>query len=204
MDKSHRYESEGLSTTEQVNRVNALPGSVETAAILCGHWLRKEMESIGSLYQGLNSDSCDSCAATPDQSPLTPFPVVPGFVPFLGFSALANFTLQQPQMYPLLFCGMASPHAKVQLPPESLDQPPVFVNARQYHRILKRRMTRRSQNWQVRKARSKSYIHESRHRHACNRVRGPSGMFLPKQRPSFNSADKQMKTDETDSGATPE
>lgn len=156
-------------------------GSAVTAAILYGHWPKKgKMKGIGSACQGFASDSCDSYTGTPDQSPLTPFPILPGFLPYLGFSALANSSLQQGQMYPMLFCGMPSPHTKLQLPPESLDEAPAFVNARQFHRILKRRIARRSQNWQARKSRNRAYLHESRHRHACNRMRGPSGIFLPK------------------------
>lgn len=146
------------------------------------------MEGFARVPAGFASDSCESYTATPDQSPLTPIPILPGYLPFLGFSGLAASALNPGQMYPLLFCGMNSPHSKLQLPPESMDQPPVFVNARQFHRILKRRMTRRNQNWQARKDRSRSYLHESRHRHACNRERGPSGMFLPKEKPLQSEA----------------
>lgn len=152
------------------------------------------MEGSSNFCQGFMSDSCDS--ATPDQSPLTPFPIQPGFLPFMGFSALAS-AYQPGQMYPLLFCGMVSPGGKIQLPPESLDQPPVYVNARQFHRIVKRRMTRKSQNLHVRKGRSKSYIHESRHRHACNRERGPTGAFLP--RPKLQGTATEMDIDSAQS-----
>lgn len=138
------------------------------------------MEGFQSNYVGFPADSCSSCSATPDQSPLTPFPIVPSFLPFMDFSAMATSALQHGQMYPMLFCGMTSPGGKLQLPTESMNEAPVYVNPRQFHRILKRRMARRNQNWQARKLRSKSYLHESRHRHACNRQRGPSGMFLPK------------------------
>ncbi|GMR61627.1 hypothetical protein PMAYCL1PPCAC_31822, partial [Pristionchus mayeri] len=57
-----------------------------------------------------------------------------------------------------------------------------YVNAKQYHRIMKRREARAKleASGRVPKIRSK-YLHESRHRHACNRVRGEGGKFNSKK-----------------------
>ena len=67
---------------------------------------------------------------------------------------------------------------------------PTFVNAKQYRRILKRREARakleeyyRQKRAQQREAKEKKpYMHESRHRHAMKRPRGPGGRFLTKVR----------------------
>ena len=76
------------------------------------------------------------------------------------------------------------------------NEEPLYVNAKQYHRILKRRLARArleelnrlSRSRKVNRAALSSfslfdadlqpYLHESRHRHACSRPRGKGGRFL--------------------------
>ncbi|XP_013407189.1 nuclear transcription factor Y subunit A-7-like [Lingula anatina] len=107
--------------------------------------------------------------------------------------------LQIMNLAPGQFTGLGqTPGVTAPMPLESADgEEPLYVNAKQYHRILKRREARAKLEalGKIPKERPK-YLYESRHKHALNRKRGAGGIFT-KKKPGQDKQDARIKEEKS-------
>ena len=81
------------------------------------------------------------------------------------------------------------------------DNKYIYINGKQYKRIMKRREDRKKLNESVqinknKLDKNKKYHHESRHRHAMNRERGKGGRFVSKKKVEMDNKTKNDNKEE--------
>ncbi|XP_052481933.1 nuclear transcription factor Y subunit A-3 isoform X2 [Gossypium raimondii] len=157
---------------------------------------------VGAI--GATSSQCDPSESGPDESceKDTEGQVKPVFLvnnPNTLFSPSHenyNHSMIQAQL------GGNAP-TRIPLPLDLAEDEPIYVNPKQYHGILRRRQYRAKLEAQNKLVKSrKPYLHESRHRHALNRVRGSGGRFLSKktlQQPNDNCTNRTNSRSELES-----
>ncbi|XP_058745645.1 nuclear transcription factor Y subunit A-1-like isoform X2 [Vicia villosa] len=171
----HPWWLENASKSSSLDQLNCSIMNLEALVSPSGGDVAKEHRNI-KHYQSSTPFTMDKHLDPNSQTELVGHSTVltspyshPQFGQFL--TTYGQPAMMNPQLYHMH-------HTRVLLPLE-MEEEPVYVNAKQYHGILRRRQSRAKAELEkkVIKVR-KPYLHESRHLHALRRARGNGGRFL--------------------------
>ncbi|CAO2817397.1 unnamed protein product [Amaranthus hypochondriacus] len=176
----HGMQDTGASACRQIQTALAPQSDRDNV-----HGQQPSKQLTSSMPQNIADQSNSQMELAGHSNVLTSYPYQD---PTYG-GAMAYAQLQQvnPQLYGLHQSRMPLPLA--------MEEEPVYVNAKQYHGILRRRQIRAKAELEKKIIKSrKPYLHESRHLHALRRARGAGGRFLNTKKYNDNTADSS-KTD---------
>ncbi|GER38361.1 nuclear transcription factor Y subunit [Striga asiatica] len=155
----------------------------------------------------------DGNTTEPPQLNLVGHSVIKRFISELVFISFKLFQALGMNPFDPYYGGMMAAYGQPLVPPHIYDmqqgrvplhlemaQEPVYVNAKQYHGIMRRRQSRAKAELERKLIKSrKPYLHESRHQHALRRERGSGGRFAKKS----NSGDACKGTSSGSSSCGP-
>ncbi|KAA8520240.1 hypothetical protein F0562_014496 [Nyssa sinensis] len=184
----------GVGNSAMSSVVENINGSLATGAIQSqahGDGVNKETHTTIAHQSGLNGNNGQEQQHIKHVPSSTPQAMGEHLEPnsqmeLVGHSiVLTSYPYPDPHYGGLMTYGaQVHPHLlgihQTRMPlPLEMEEEPVYVNAKQYHGILRRRQSRAKAELEKKaiKAR-KPYLHESRHQHAMRRARGCGGRFL--------------------------
>ncbi|XP_021892429.1 nuclear transcription factor Y subunit A-10-like, partial [Carica papaya] len=196
-----------FSSVPQASRWGAF-GSQSVYVEACGQFKSLSMENTAGGFQLAAAKQRGTCTDQgPDKGTVTPFTIFPGdrknsahghkpqgttavqsalsdyhagFELGFGQPMICAKYAYMDQCYGLFSAYAPQISGRIMLPLNlTTDDGPIYVNAKQYHGIIRRRQSRAKAVLENKATRSrKPYMHYSRHLHAMRRPRGCGGRFL--------------------------